>query len=505
MAVSFTKYQDEIIKAWRDVTDSAGVERWAMFGYEGVTNNIRLMSTGTNGLEELVKEFNCSQIQYAFCRVINKELGVNKLVLINWQGDSSPLSRKGLCASHVGDVTNYFKGCTTTITIRSDDEATKEYLMQLIVKTTSTRVQINSPPTNPSMEPNSTSSSSYTKADVRSEIPSDRKSFWQRQEEEEKERLIEEKKRAAERQATFERERKMKEETEAKKLAEAIKQRDRLIEATRQADQRSIQVNNSLSNDTHEDDGRVGRRSELIRLERNQETQSLIGKGSIKSKRAIFEQAQREQQNQPQPTLSRRTSGAMIAQRLNNFQSTDTSANHVSNSRSSANIEKLSNGFSKHVNIEDQESAKIAKEGNQEKGEEKQPVKDVSNVSIEGDNELISSEVSRNKLQEPNVTEPVKVEEAANDISSDLNGNDKVTKVDLELDEHILTNGNLGIKAQALYDYQAADDTEISFDPEDIIGQIQKVDTGWWHGVVVTGKYKNQKGLFPANYVQELP
>ncbi|XP_064213899.1 src substrate cortactin [Tribolium castaneum] len=54
-----------------------------------------------------------------------------------------------------------------------------------------------------------------------------------------------------------------------------------------------------------------------------------------------------------------------------------------------------------------------------------------------------------------------------------------------------------GISAVALYDYQAAADDEISFDPDDIITHIEKIDEGWWRGLC-KGKY----GLFPANYVQ---
>lgn len=54
-----------------------------------------------------------------------------------------------------------------------------------------------------------------------------------------------------------------------------------------------------------------------------------------------------------------------------------------------------------------------------------------------------------------------------------------------------------GIKAIALYDYQAAADDEISFDPDDIITHIEMIDEGWWRGLC-----KNRYGLFPANYVQ---
>uniref|UniRef100_A0A3P8VBQ7 Cortactin n=1 Tax=Cynoglossus semilaevis TaxID=244447 RepID=A0A3P8VBQ7_CYNSE len=56
---------------------------------------------------------------------------------------------------------------------------------------------------------------------------------------------------------------------------------------------------------------------------------------------------------------------------------------------------------------------------------------------------------------------------------------------------------DLGLIAEALYDYQAAGDDEISFDPGDIITNIEMIDEGWWRGVC-RGAY----GLFPANYVE---
>ncbi|PKU28634.1 src substrate protein p85 [Limosa lapponica baueri] len=45
--------------------------------------------------------------------------------------------------------------------------------------------------------------------------------------------------------------------------------------------------------------------------------------------------------------------------------------------------------------------------------------------------------------------------------------------------------------------YQAAGDDEISFDPDDIITNIEMIDDGWWRGVC-----KGRYGLFPANYVE---
>ncbi|XP_040151436.1 src substrate cortactin isoform X1 [Anopheles arabiensis] len=68
-----------------------------------------------------------------------------------------------------------------------------------------------------------------------------------------------------------------------------------------------------------------------------------------------------------------------------------------------------------------------------------------------------------------------------------------------DVEEFILSPDNPGIQAIALYDYQAAADDEISFDPDDKITHIEMIDEGWWRGWC-----NNKYGLFPANYVQLL-
>ena len=44
----------------------------------------------------------------------------------------------------------------------------------------------------------------------------------------------------------------------------------------------------------------------------------------------------------------------------------------------------------------------------------------------------------------------------------------------------------------------SADSDEISFDPGDLITEIDQVDDGWWIGTAPDGS----RGLFPANYVE---
>ena len=57
--------------------------------------------------------------------------------------------------------------------------------------------------------------------------------------------------------------------------------------------------------------------------------------------------------------------------------------------------------------------------------------------------------------------------------------------------------GDGGERARAEYDYDAAEDNEVSFMEGEILTDIQKVDPDWW--LVVNSK--GQQGLVPANYL----
>lgn len=59
----------------------------------------------------------------------------------------------------------------------------------------------------------------------------------------------------------------------------------------------------------------------------------------------------------------------------------------------------------------------------------------------------------------------------------------------IDFEKHNLFNGNIPI---------TDDESEITFDPGDIITHIDQIDEGWWQGLGPDGTY----GLFPANYVE---
>ena len=53
-----------------------------------------------------------------------------------------------------------------------------------------------------------------------------------------------------------------------------------------------------------------------------------------------------------------------------------------------------------------------------------------------------------------------------------------------------------------LYPYEAANDDELSLQPDDVITLITKEgeDAGWWKG-----ELKGKVGLFPDNFVEVIP
>lgn len=109
--------------------------------------------------------------------------------------------------------------------------------------------------------------------------------------------------------------------------------------------------------------------------------------------------------------------------------------------------------------------------------------------------------------------EPVKVPEVVASNGNGITNVNEIEQSEQELieqlksdnigevaeEQYVLSPDDPGLIAYALYDYQAAADDEISFDPGDEITHIEMIDEGWWKGFhQATVTY----GLFPANYVQ---
>ncbi|XP_032371670.1 drebrin-like b isoform X8 [Etheostoma spectabile] len=389
MAVNLSKNGPALTAAFKEVVDEKSNTNWALFTYEGNSNDIRLAEKGDGGLEELVEELNSGKVMYAFCRVQDPNSGLPKYVLINWTGEGVKDARKGICANHVSSMANFLKGAHVTINARGDEDVEPEVIMQKVAKASGANYSFHkeAPSRFQDSGPQGPVGSVYQKTNAMSEIKKTNKdNFWAQAEKEEEKRRQEERHKADEERQKMEKERKDREAKEAM-------QRDKRDK------ERSTQIDQQKKYQQQQD--AESRDQERPRVE----AASLISQRAV-NPREMFKQRERG----ITPSDSDVPSGGPASPQP--------------------------------------EEAPAANSYVQETAYEKpaQPP------------------VEENNLYEGTADE----------------------------------TPDRGTCARALYDYQAADDTEISFDPDDLITGIEMIDEGWWRGFSPDGHF----GMFPANYVE---
>ena len=265
---------------------------WALFGYEGQTNTLKLQGTGEDGLVELIEDFNPSKVQYAFLKVEDPKTSLPKFVLINWQGETVPGSRKGSSALHLRDVEKFFVGHHVTMTVRNEDELDMEQIMEKVAKSSSTTynfkvyhfynlytwftkqrnlhltvTSLQEKPKGMELSPKPVGTA-YKKIVPSAELPNIqirclhlahwplayiighnrlnhlvilmfRESFWQKDQTEEKMRILAEREKKIEETKGMDKERRQREEMEGRLREEQIKERERLVANQRQQEQKT--------------------------------------------------------------------------------------------------------------------------------------------------------------------------------------------------------------------------------------------------------------------------
>ncbi|XP_054630485.1 drebrin-like b isoform X7 [Dunckerocampus dactyliophorus] len=384
MAVNLSKNGTALTAAYKEVVNEKSDTNWALFTYEGNSNDIRLADKGDGGLEELVEELNSGKVMYAFCRVQDPNSGLPKYVLINWTGEGVNDARKGLCANHVSSMANFLKGAHVTVNARAEEDVEPEVIMQKVAKASGANYSFHKEASSRFQDsgPQGPVGSVYQKTNAMSEIRKTNKdTFWAQAEKEEERRRLEERRKAEEERQHLEKERK-----------------DREVKETALRDKRD--------------------KERAVQIEQQKKYQQQQ------------EAASREQEKQ------RREAASLISQRA-------------------INPREMFKQRERGITPSDSYGAPASP----------QPAEEAPHESP--------------CVQEPFYEEPAQVDENNYEVTAD-------------------ETSDRGICARALYDYQAADDTEISFDPDEIITGIEMIDEGWWRGYGPDGHF----GMFPANYVE---
>ncbi|XP_029890627.1 drebrin-like protein isoform X2 [Aquila chrysaetos chrysaetos] len=426
MALNLSKNGRALQEAYGRVVAAGSPTDWALFTYEGNSNDLRVAGSGDGGLEEMVEELNSGKVMYAFCRVKDPNSGLPKYVLVNWTGEGVNDVRKGACANHVSTVANFLKGAHVTINARAEEDVEPELIMEKVAKASGANYNFHKESSKfQDSGPQAPVGSVYQKTNAMSEIKRVNKdNFWAKAEKDEENRRLEEKRRAEEERQRLERERRERELQEAAGREQRYKARSNEIEAQKRLQQQQEAENRDKEQqqwkeqaEEYEARQRKGfKRSESV--EKAQEAASLIAQRAV-NPRDIFRQREK---SVPADTVTASQPGR-------------------------------DSGYNSSVPASHAEEANLYEEP--------------------PDPSAIYEEPPQEQVDDAKYDYPVEYQQPP-----DLTGK--------------------GLCARALYDYQAADDTEISFDPENIITNIEMIDEGWWRGYGPDGHF----GMFPANYVE---
>ncbi|XP_077099633.1 LOW QUALITY PROTEIN: drebrin-like a [Siphateles boraxobius] len=235
MAVNLSKNGPALTAAYNDVVNGKTDTNWVLFTYEGNSNDIRVAGKGDGGLEEMVEELNSGKIMYAFCKVLDPSSGVPKFVLINWTGEGVKDVRKGVCANHVHSMGNFLRGAHVTINARSDDDVEPAAIMEKVAKGSGVNYNIHKESIqNNNCELIGRVGSVYKKISALDEIQATiRENFWAQAEQDEKNRRLEERRKANEERQRLEKEQREQEAREADERERRQREREKEINQQR--------------------------------------------------------------------------------------------------------------------------------------------------------------------------------------------------------------------------------------------------------------------------------
>ncbi|KAM8769957.1 drebrin-like protein [Rhynchonycteris naso] len=454
MAANLSRNGPALQEAYLRVVAEKSPTDWALFTYEGNSNDIRVAGTGEGGLEEMVEELNSGKVMYAFCRVKDPNSGLPKFVLINWTGEGVNDARKGACANHVSTMASFLKGAHVTINARAEEDVEPECIMQKVARASGANYTFHKESSRfQDTGPQAPVGSVYQKTNAVSEIKRVGKdSFWAKAEEEEEERRAEEKRRAEQERQRLEQERRERELQEAARREQRYQEQGWKAGQSRKSEQQEVI---SKSREEQEPGPQSAHPREIFKQKERAMSTTSISSPQPGKLRSPFLQ---KQLTQPGTPVGRELTHATSRPR----------AGKARLPHRGAGV-----GEDGEYPLPPSSCAGLCEE----------PAPTAPACLAQAEEEAVYEEPPEQETlyEEP----PVQVQQQ--DAGS------------VHVDHYPGLSGK-GLCARALYDYQAADETEISFDPENLITGIEVIDEGWWRGYGPDGHF----GMFPANYVELL-
>ncbi|XP_060064532.1 drebrin-like protein B isoform X2 [Ylistrum balloti] len=552
MALDMRKNQDALIKAYRAVVDDKSETDWLIFGYEGQSSTLKLVAKGDGGIEEMADDLNGSKIMYAYCKVMDPNTNLPKYVLINWQGEAAPEAMKFKCANHVRDVSGFLKPVHVTIQARSDDDVDEDIIVGKVSKASGANYSAHSEkPKKPAKD--GPVGSVYKRVNIANEINTKtRDEFWAEAEKEEQKRIAEERKKNQSERHREVVERKEREKQETEKREAQVRERMKAITEQRKLERRLSQQDSESEKQRWEkeqaaafqEETERGKRSDILRRERAAEASKLTS-NSAANARALFRRKESESMDEPPspirrgppPPPKKLRQPAFLHQEQQHHEPKKPIILPTENTSDSvlSQDQNQSNHHVREPSPPPREPSPPPREPSPPPREPSPPPREPSPPPREPSPETQQPVMRNPSPQQPVMRDPSpppqdtqlprgrnllaeglpkrQYSDDEEEKDDDWDDNDSPPEVpSVHAVQPQFEEGEIdayqqqmqeeaedqGVCARALYDYQAADETEITFDPDDIITKVEQIDPGWWMGTDPSGNH----GMFPSNYVE---
>jgi len=487
MSLSITLNRNAIMQAYKKCVNGP-CNSWALFSYvPGTKDELELVSEGTEGLEEIYDEFSEARIMYALVKVEDPKTTLAKIAYINWQGECVSGIMRGRAANHVSDFSRMFKGINLTVHARNEDDVDPELILAEISRASATNYDFKIKPMSMSGEEVTAQpvGTNYKPIKPQTAIPraNDRNSFWAQEQKKEQERIKADEQRSKEKEIRAQEDLKKADQESRKRINKEYKNKS--IELANLEKPQDIHIKTREST------------SSVSVMNTSQTLQSPVSNPTYAPSQAdsAYSSSNKTKSNhslQSSTSTTISTTNKSISPRNNTvFAQMNTSINTSSMSSTSNPFKavqsvhapvspprKASTGGTSSLSVAREASLAAGHDDHEEMVQSTTAVK--TNVGLDNLNQgqpLVQPSSFVNSVEEKKeyIPEPVTDCEVAPQVSRNL-------------------------KARAIYDYTADDETEITFLPGDIIEEIDQFDEGWWTGKGPDGKI----GMFPANYVSLL-
>ncbi|EGC33945.1 hypothetical protein DICPUDRAFT_88560 [Dictyostelium purpureum] len=122
---------EEFNDAIRNVHNENNQTNWILVGYDGQPDKIKLLSTGTHGINELVNHFDDSEMTYAIVRVVDviDNIPTNRYVYITFIGDNVKAITKAKYGTNKTSITKLLGHYNVEIIASNKSEVSETEIM----------------------------------------------------------------------------------------------------------------------------------------------------------------------------------------------------------------------------------------------------------------------------------------------------------------------------------------------------------------------------------------